>query len=189
MNAPRNPASQNYLYPVNVTTIRTRKKPTSLRRNDLDSNGSQNETRRLTMRNGTIRNLTLGALVAVTVLPSVAMAGDRNDHRQSQKDTWKGLTIASAVVGLAGLATHNNDLAFAGAAGAAYSAYRANADDCRPGDRYYSGPVHYINPTVDYRRDDWRRDDRNRDRGRDRDRDRNRDRDRDRDRGHDRGRH
>ncbi|HLK15166.1 MAG TPA: hypothetical protein VKT78_10200 [Fimbriimonadaceae bacterium] len=73
---------------------------------------------------------TLGLLLATMVAPMTASADsrDRQDHRQDTKNNWRNLTIGSAVVGLLGLAGHNDTVAALGAAGALYSGYRYDQD-------------------------------------------------------------
>ena len=49
-------------------------------------------------------------------------------HRQKTKNTWRNVAIGSAAVGAYGLVTHQNGLAAAGIAGAAYGATRYEHD-------------------------------------------------------------
>lgn len=116
----------------------------------------------------TFAGVGLGAMLIAA--PTSAMANDHN------RDEWRNIGLASAAVGLIGLANHDSKLATIGFLGAGYSAYRYDAArHCYvPVDRH---PVYVVRD-----RDDWRwrdRDDHWRDRDghwRDRD-DRWRDRD------------
>ncbi len=49
-------------------------------------------------------------------------------HRQQKKNEWRNIAIGSGALGLLGLVKHDNTLAFAGAAGALYSANRYEQD-------------------------------------------------------------
>lgn len=83
------------------------------------------------MKNQITKIMTMGVLAAAVAAPAIASADTYRDHRESERSTWKGLTIGSALIGIAGLASGDKDVAIAGAAGAIYSAYRLNADGCR----------------------------------------------------------
>lgn len=63
--------------------------------------------------------LSLGAVSALSILPSASMAQSR--------DTWRAATVASAAVAVYGLAKHDAKLTILGAAGAIYSASRADS--------------------------------------------------------------
>ena len=47
-----------------------------------------------------------------------------NRHANRQRNEWTGLAVGSAVLGIIGLANHNDGLALAGAVGTGYSLYR-----------------------------------------------------------------
>lgn len=94
--------------------------------------------------------LSLGAVSALSLLPTASMAQSR--------DTWRAASVVSAAAAVFGIANHDPKLAIIGTAGAIYAASRAS-DDC---DRYYYdsyGRRHIIvvtNPR--YERDwDWDR--------------------------------
>ena len=84
------------------------------------------------MKNQLIKIMTLGVFAAAIAAPALASADGYRDHehREEVRSTWKGLTVGSALIGLAGLASGDRDVAIAGAIGTAYSAYRLNADGC-----------------------------------------------------------
>jgi len=84
------------------------------------------------MKNQLIKIATFGVLAATMAAPAIASANDYRDrdHREEVRSTWKGLSIGSALVGIAGLASGDRDVAIAGAIGTVYSAYRLNADGC-----------------------------------------------------------
>ena len=148
-----------------------------------------------------LSTLALGAVSALSMIPTTAMAQSR--------DTWQAASVASAAVAIFGIAKHDPKLTILGAAGAIYSASRASGDDCHrryddrgrlivvdncsPYSSTYGAPGEWAARTgggpwvrePEYRRIEVRRDDR---RDWDRNHERDRDRDRDRDRGGDRGR-
>lgn len=104
------------------------------------------------MKHQLVKIVTLGVLASAMAAPAIASAGDYRDHREEVKSTWKGLTVGSALIGIAGLASGDKDVAIAGAVGAVYSAYRLNADSC-----HVSHPAIIVD-RVRYipRRFDWR---------------------------------
>jgi hypothetical protein len=111
------------------------------------------------MKNQLIRIMTLGVLAAAVSVPAIASAEGYRDHRDEVRDTWKGLTLGSALVGIAGLASGDRDVAIAGAIGTVYSAYRLSADGCEHRrevfviDRAHYAPI----PTrYRFRDHDWR---------------------------------
>ena len=69
------------------------------------------------------------AVVGVASAPVVASANDhdgvRYHDRDHGSDTWKGLSIAGGIVGLVGLANHDNTTAAIGFGASLYSAIRA----------------------------------------------------------------
>jgi len=65
---------------------------------------------------------------ALLVVPMTASAQSSRDHRQQSKNQWRNLAYGAAAVGIFGLLKHNSTLTVAGAAGAAYSAYRYEQD-------------------------------------------------------------
>ena len=132
--------------------------------NEIDENDSKTEHGENKMKNQLIKIVTLGALVAAVAAPTFASAETYREHKVEVRNTWKDLTIGSAVIGLAGLASGNRDVAIAGAVGTVYSAYRLNADNCDHRRTIIVEPVRFHDR-------DW-------DRRRERDRDRDCDRDR-----------
>ena len=71
------------------------------------------------------------ALGSVALMPTFASAQSRhysNQHRQTQKNQWKDLTIGAGALGLLGIITHNKTLTWAGLGGAVYSGYRYEED-------------------------------------------------------------
>lgn len=128
--------------------------------NEIDGNDSKTENGELKMKNQLIKIVTLGALIAAVAVPSIASADTYREHKVEVRNTWKDLTIGSAVIGLAGLASGDRDVAIAGAIGTVYSAYRLNADNCGPRRTVIVEPVRFHDR-------DW---DRRRERDRDRDR-------------------
>ena len=82
--------------------------------------------------NATLSSLVAaGAVLGASAMPITASAqswGQRYEHRQSTKNTWRNLGYGGAALGVLGLATHNNTLAALGLGGAAYSAYRYEQD-------------------------------------------------------------
>ena|SRR5438128_710042 len=109
---------------------------------------------------------TIAAAIAfggVLSAPITAAAQDSDTHhRQQTKNQWRNIGIGSAAVGLLGLVKHDNTLAFAGAAGALYSANRyeqdrksqSKADHARAA--YFSKPFFYRNGHKYVRRTVWR---------------------------------
>jgi hypothetical protein len=114
---------------------------------------------------------TLAALAALMAVPAASFAADRDrGHRVEVRNEWKAAGIGSALLGVAGILTHNDGLAVAGTLGAIYSGIRAD-DNCAPSYGYgngygygYSAPV-YVSRDRDQnrRRDDYRRNDNRRD--------------------------
>ena len=83
------------------------------------------------MKNQLATILTLGVLGSVLVAPTMASADDfrpRERHHDLRND-WKAFSIGSAIVGLAGLASGDQNVAIAGAVGSVYSAYRLSTDE------------------------------------------------------------
>ena len=76
---------------------------------------------------------TLGLLATTLVAPMTANAStrDRQDHRQSTRNTGLDVSIGSVVLGLLGLAGHNETVAYVDGGRAQYSGYRS--DDGRQG--------------------------------------------------------
>lgn len=73
--------------------------------------------------------LTLWGALAVPVTAGAQESRDRESkHRQQKKNEWRNIAIGSGALGLLGLVKHDNTLAFAGAAGALYSANRYEQD-------------------------------------------------------------
>jgi hypothetical protein len=82
-------------------------------------------------------------MAALIVLPAMSFAADR--HERDQRNQWNNLAIGSGILGVVGLATHDDTLATIGLGGAAYSEYRAsevNRYD-RDHDRFYRGDYRY----------------------------------------------
>jgi hypothetical protein len=71
-----------------------------------------------------------GAVCTCALAPVSADAQSQAqiNHRQKSKNDWRNLAYGAGAVGLFGLLKHDNTLTFAGAAGAAYSAYRYEQD-------------------------------------------------------------
>ena len=71
----------------------------------------------------------MGSTILACVPASAQSSLDRaSHHRQKKKNEWRNIGIGSAALGVAGFATHNNALGFAGLAGAGYSAHRYEQD-------------------------------------------------------------
>jgi len=78
------------------------------------------------------------SLLAATMLGGIALTpmtakaqrwlDQASHHRQQTKNTWRNVAIGAGAVGVYGLLKHDNTLAFAGAAGALYSASRYEHD-------------------------------------------------------------
>ncbi|MDX2065223.1 MAG: hypothetical protein SFX74_05720 [Fimbriimonadaceae bacterium] len=82
-----------------------------------------------------LSRIAVGLIVATTLaMPSIAPAqslGDLNrmiDRRQDKKNEWRNLAYVGGALGAWGLLKGDNTLAFTGAAGALYSAYRYEQD-------------------------------------------------------------
>ncbi|MDR3690108.1 MAG: hypothetical protein P4L46_12060 [Fimbriimonas sp.] len=74
-------------------------------------------------------------VIGIGVAPAIANARDRDDYRYDRHNgnEWKGLSVISGVVGLAGLLSHDNTVAAVGLGASLYCATRANtARDCGP---------------------------------------------------------
>src|SRR5512132_2646790 len=75
--------------------------------------------------------LALVAIGGCTLAPVTINAqslSQQSKHRQQKKNEWRNLAYLGGAVGLWGLLKHDSTLTFAGAAGAAYSAYRYEQD-------------------------------------------------------------
>ncbi len=83
----------------------------------------------MNIQTGLTSLIALGAIAAFSLAPVSASAqSDSSRHRQDTKNTWRNVAIGSGVLGVLGLVEHNNTLAIAGLAGAAYSANRYEQD-------------------------------------------------------------
>lgn len=99
---------------------------------------------------GVLAALTLGTLTAA---PFTAHAQrsleEESKRRQKTKNDWRNITIGSGALGLWGLLKKDNTLAFAGGAGALYSAWRYEQDrksqskTDRARAEYFSKPYFY----------------------------------------------
>ena len=69
-----------------------------------------------------------GALAAPIQAGAQDSRAKESKHRQKKKNEWRNIAIGSGALGLLGLVKHDNTLAFAGAAGALYSANRYEQD-------------------------------------------------------------
>ncbi len=79
--------------------------------------------------------ITMGTVASLSLVPLSAFAQhDSRDHqhRQNMRNQWRDATIGAGALGVLGLVEHNNTLAIAGIAGAAYSANRYNQDRRSP---------------------------------------------------------
>ena len=76
--------------------------------------------------------LTVALLGGSLAAPMAANAQNRRDdasqHRQETKNNWRNVAIGAGAVSVFGLLKHDNTIAFAGAAGALYSANRYEQD-------------------------------------------------------------
>jgi hypothetical protein len=74
----------------------------------------------------------IAILGGIFTAPVSATAQDYRDrqssHRQKKKNEWRNIAIGSGALGLLGLVKGDSTLAFAGAAGALYSANRYEQD-------------------------------------------------------------
>ena len=76
-----------------------------------------------------IASAVMGSTILACVPANAQSHLDRaSHHRQKKKNEWRNIGIGSAALGVAGFATHNNALGFAGLAGAGYSAHRYEQD-------------------------------------------------------------
>jgi hypothetical protein len=92
------------------------------------------------------------AIVVGSAVPVVASAHDRVDYRyrEHRDDQWKGLSIASGIVGLAGLLGHDKTVAAIGIGSSIYFALRAEPPRrCAPS---YIEHVRYIPMVVERHR-------------------------------------
>ena len=83
------------------------------------------------MKNIFPKLVALVAMCGLMVAPMSSVAygqSQASKHRQQKKNEWRNLAYVGGAAGLLGLLRHDNTLAFAGAAGAAYSAYRYEQD-------------------------------------------------------------
>lgn len=102
-----------------------------------------------------------GVVLASTVAaPSVASAQSWRDleraldRRQSKKNEWRNIAIASGAVGILGLIQKDNTLFFAGTAGALYSAYRYEQDRKSQNQLQRTRAAYFSRPY--FIRDGWR---------------------------------
>ncbi len=122
-----------------------------------------------------------GTMALIPALSTAQGYDGYREHRQQQQNQWQAIGLGSAVLGVIGLANHNDSLAIAGAVGAAYAGARYDQDRrneygyCGPNDRDRKIYLRARFDSYSYRD----RDDRDR-RYRERDRDRDRDHDGDR---------
>ena len=93
-----------------------------------------------------LSTIAISAVSALSMIPTAAMAQSR--------DTWNAATVASAAVAVYGATKHDAGLTILGAAGAIYSASRANADHCRPRYEDCRRPV-ILGATRDYTYAPW----------------------------------
>lgn len=70
----------------------------------------------------------LAAVASFAIVPFSASAQSYRQHRRNEQNTWRTLGYGAGALGLLGLLKGDNTLFFAGAAGAAYSAYRLDQD-------------------------------------------------------------
>ncbi len=70
------------------------------------------------------RILTLFIAVLCVSVMLVPMASAQRQRRQDMKNQWRNIAIGSGGAAILGLLTKHSELTLAGAAGAAYSAYR-----------------------------------------------------------------
>ena len=83
------------------------------------------------MKSGLAKLVALATIVSCAIAPISANAQShsaKSRHRQATKNTWRNIAIGSGALGILGLVEHNNTLAIAGIAGAAYSASRYEHD-------------------------------------------------------------
>jgi hypothetical protein len=84
------------------------------------------------MRNKAIcASLLAGAMLSgVILMPIAASAQSRRaiHHRQQTKNEWRNIAIGAGALGVLGALNHDSTLAFAGTAGALYSASRYDHD-------------------------------------------------------------
>jgi hypothetical protein len=71
--------------------------------------------------------IVLFALCSFAIAP-ISASAQSSKHRQQTKNTWRNVAIGSGALGLYGLLKGDTTLAFAGAAGALYSANRYEQD-------------------------------------------------------------